>query len=116
MPTTAHELVDLVACLAPEQLHESSRVGRDEMHGERLALAGDAEGVVLLGDADEEARGLDAALRGETDQAAGALIRVRGGHDEHRVVERAGQLVEGLLHGSHATEAYVRGGIAGEAG
>ena len=90
----ARELVDLVAGLAAEQLRQLRLLLGDEVHAEQLGALRDAVGAVLVREADEEARRVDARLGGEADQAAGALaVRARG-DDEHRVVEVADQRVE----------------------
>ena len=57
----------------------------------------DSVAAVLVREADEEARRVDARLRREADQAARALPPRAGRHDEHRVVEVADQRVERRL-------------------
>lgn len=68
-PIAAGELVDLVAGLPAEELGQRGGRGGNEVHRKALGLARHAEGAVVAGDADEEARRVDAALRGEADQA-----------------------------------------------
>ena len=99
----ARELVDLVAGLAAEQLGQLRLLLGDEVHAEQLGALRDAVGAVLVREADEEARRVDARLGGEADQAAGALaVRARR-DDEHRVVEVADERVEGRAgHAFHA--------------
>jgi hypothetical protein len=65
-----------------------------EMHGQGPRLAGHAEGVVLLGDPHREPGRVNAALRGEADQAPGPLTARRRRHDHHRVVQVTGQVLE----------------------
>src|SRR3954468_9212414 len=71
VPLAPLELVDLVAGLSAEQLGDLLAVGRDEVHADVLGALGDLEGVVLLGQPGQEARRVDADLRGEADEAAG---------------------------------------------
>jgi hypothetical protein len=63
---------------------------------------GDTVGVVLVRDPREEARGMDAALGGEADQAAGPLLVGRHGGNEHRIVELPDEPLEVLLCWTHA--------------
>src|SRR3954449_7030737 len=104
-PLAPLELVDLVAGLAAEQLGDLLAVGRDEVHAEVLGALGDLEGVVLVRQPGQEARRVDADLRGEADEAAGALP-VPGDRrdDEHRVVELAherGERLDDVVGGGH---------------
>src|SRR3954454_15389302 len=69
VPLASRELVDLVAGLAAEELGDLLAVGGDEVDAEVLGALGDAIGVVLLRQAGEEARRLDADLRREADEA-----------------------------------------------
>src|SRR5215204_3158111 len=96
-PRAALELVDLVARLAAEELGELRLLRGDEVDAEQLGVAAHAVGAVLVREADEEPRGVDARLRGEADQAARALAAGRHGDDEHRVVEVADERVERRL-------------------
>ena len=64
-------------------------------------------------EADEEARRVDARLRGEADQAAGALAAGAHGDDEHRVVEIADERVERRL--GHAFQRPQHAALALEA-
>src|SRR5919199_625354 len=99
-PLAAVELVGVVAGLAAEQLDQVTRVARHHVYDHRRRAALEhAVGAVLVRDAREEARRVDAALGGEPDQAAGALASRGGRRYQHRVVERAHERVEGL-HGS----------------
>ena len=101
----ARELVDLVAGLAAEQLRQLRLLLGHEVHAEQLGALRDPVGAVLVREADEEARRVDARLGREADQAAGALaVRARG-DDEHRVVEVADERVEGRLgHAFHVED------------
>ena len=63
-----------------------------------LGGAGHAKGPVLVRDAHEEARRVDAALGGEADEAAGSLVPMRGRDHEHRVIEPARDVLEALLY------------------
>jgi alpha-galactosidase/6-phospho-beta-glucosidase family protein len=62
----------------------------------------DPVGAVLVRDPRQEARRVDAALGGEADQAAGALLASRHGGDEHRIVELRDELLEVVLRWTHA--------------
>src|ERR687885_1371064 len=97
VPLAAGELVDVVAGLTPEQLGDLLAVGRDEMDAEVLRAPGDTVGAVLVRQAGEEPRRLDADLRREADQAPRALA-VAGYRrdDEHRVVQLAHERGERL--------------------
>src|SRR3954447_11617957 len=97
-PRAELELVDLVAGLPAEQRRELAVRGTQEVDDHRIGGSDHVVGAVLLGDADQEPRRMDAALRGEADQATAALaVGADGGDDEHRRVEPADQLLEGLL-------------------
>src|SRR3954470_2448312 len=103
LPPDARELVDLVAGLAAEQLRQLGLLLGYEVDAEQLGTARDPVGAVLVREADEEARRVDARLGGEADQAARALALRAGGDDEHRVVEIADERVEGRVgHAFHA--------------
>src|SRR3954453_2368083 len=96
MPLALGKLVDLVAGLAAEQLGEVLGAVGNEVEGDRVGRASDPAGAVLLGEADEEARRIDAALAGEADEAAGDLAAGARRGDEHRVVEAPDEFVERL--------------------
>src|SRR4051794_15640909 len=97
-PVAELELVDLVARLAAEQLRQLALCRTEEVHDDRVRLADHVECAVLLRDAREEARRLDAALRCEADQAAGPLaIDADGGDYVHRPVQAADELLEVAL-------------------
>src|SRR3954452_6451734 len=116
VPVAALELVDLVAGLRAEQLGDVLAVGGNEVHAEVLGALRDPVRAVLVREAREEARRLDADLRREPDEAAGALpVAGDRGHDEHRVVELAHERVERLhdvVGGGHRAESYPIGAPA----
>src|SRR3954462_12334624 len=96
VPVAMGELVYIVAGLAAEDFGQMAGGGRDEVDGYCLCFLGKAGSAVLVREADEEPRRVDAALGGEADQAASERLPLAGGDDEHRVVELADQLLEVL--------------------
>jgi hypothetical protein len=52
------------------------------------------KGMVLVRQTGKESRGVDTALRSEADKTARPLALHRRGHHVHRVVERAGEMLE----------------------
>lgn len=96
VPGAVSELVCVVAGLTAEELRQLSGGGGDEVDGHGVGLLSEPGGAVLVRQADEEPRWIDAALGGEADQAAGELLALAGGDDEHRVVKLADQLLEVL--------------------
>src|SRR5438270_1040644 len=69
LPRAPGELVHHVTGAATEQLSQRFGLPRHEMHGQLRRVRRDPVGVVFPGQADQKARGVDAALAAETDQA-----------------------------------------------
>ena len=96
VPGASFELVDLIAGLGTEQRDEIFSARRDEMHSNELGMLRDSVCVVLLRKADQEADGLDRALRCEADQATGTLAACGHRNDVHRVVDLSDPVVDHL--------------------
>jgi hypothetical protein len=88
VPSHASELVDLVAGLAAEEVGNVPVFVFDDVHRERRGASCDAERVVLLRDAREKPRRVNAALCGEADEAARRLVFARGRDDIQWILER----------------------------
>ncbi len=86
-PFDALELVDLVAGFAPEVARQVPITLAEQVDDEGRGRQGDAVRPVLLRQPDAETRGIDAALRRKTDQAAVALVSRCRGHDVCRTVQ-----------------------------
>ena len=94
-PRGALELVHLVSGLAAEQLGQVLGVGGNGVHAQHLRVTAVAERAVLVREADDEARRVDAGLGREPDQAPQRLAVARSRRDdEHRVLEIADEALE----------------------
>jgi len=86
-PFAACELVDLIACLAPEQHSQLLLVFGNEMHDQNVGTHRHAIGPVLHRQTCQEPWRMDRHLRGEPHQAPSAVAVGRGGNDEQRIVQ-----------------------------
>src|SRR5437763_5019833 len=106
-PLAELELVDLIARLAAEQLRERALRAAKEVDRDDVRLRDDVERPVLLRDARQEARRMNAALRREADQAAGALaVTPDRRDDEDRPVEPRYELREVAQAAKCATRSF----------
>ena len=94
-PREVCELVGRIAGRLPEERRHLLLVGSQKVQPQALGPLGDGEGAVDLRDADQEADRLDAALRGEPDDAAAPVTPTRSpvipsacGDDVERIVGR----------------------------
>ena len=95
LPVDVGELVDRVTGLRAEVPGEILVVVAQDVHDEQVGALRGLVGVVALREADEEVRGIDAALGGEPDEATRLLAgRGAGRDDQHRVVDGAHERLE----------------------
>ena len=87
VPRAARGLVDLVPGLAAEELRQRLRIRRDAVDAEQLRVPAATVRAVVVRQADDEPRRIDAHLGGEADQAAQRLLVRAGRDDEHRVLQ-----------------------------
>lgn len=96
-PIALGELVDFVTGLLAEEPAEVLGTRGKEMNPEDAGLQSNTESMILLGEAEEVPRWIEAGLSGEPHQAATELLVRAGRDDQHRIVELGNDLVESAL-------------------
>lgn len=95
VPRAVGELVDLVTGLRAEQRRQTELISAEQVGTQMRRRKGDAIRVVLVRQADQVARRVDAALGGEPDQTTAVLTAGRSRDNQHRVVDAVGDRLEG---------------------
>jgi hypothetical protein len=94
VPAHASEFVHLVARLSAEELGDALVLLFDDVNRETGGSACQQQSVVLLRDAGQEARRVDAALRGEADEAPRRFVPHGRRDDIERVIEGRNESLE----------------------
>ena len=84
--------------IAAEKLGDTFVLRVDDVHRERWSSDCERQGVVLLRDAREKARRVNAALSSKADEAARGLLLERRRHHVQWVVKRSDELLEPKRH------------------
>ena len=106
-PVAARKLVDFVAGFGAEEACKFDLTLGNQMNGDLRGFACNRVGTVLLRDADDEPRRLDAALRDKSNETAGVFTLMSCGNDKHGKVELLEEVVQLVTH----SLSYVSGGI-----
>lgn len=107
LPRAAGELVHHVTGVATEQPNQRIGLPRHEMHGQLRRAHRYPVGVVAPGQAGQKARGVDAALAAEPNQATSQLVAGPNSDDKHRILELPDKRPEGAadVHSDQPTGA-----------
>jgi hypothetical protein len=109
-PVAARELVYFVPGLGAEEACELDLILGNQVDRDLRRFAGNGVGMVLLRDADDEPRRLDAALGNESNETAGVFTLVSCGNDKHGEVELFEEGVQLVTHSlSYVSGATSRG-------
>jgi hypothetical protein len=94
VPLAPSQLVDFIPRLATEEAREWYLIREQQVDSESLSIVREPPRPVLDRETNEEARRVDAAVRGKADEAAITLLTSARRDHEHRIVESASELGE----------------------